>query len=139
MVAMLAARLTAQGTKMWLTLGRFMRDLDERWKGSTEFPLGEYHPERWLTKDGRTTGAYFMPFGNGVRMCLGMNLGMAEMKVRRQLRLPVSPAAADARAAGTRPPLASRNTHNGCDVKLAYATDVISREGACMLRCKLLC
>ena len=81
----LTACLILQGTKMWLTIGRFMCELDERWEGSAEFPLGGFHPERWLTKDGRSSGAYFMPFGNGVRMCLGMNLAMPEMKVRLQL------------------------------------------------------
>lgn len=48
-------------------------------------------PERWLQKEGETDAdykarmmkmqRYMMPFGKGIRMCLGMNLAVIEMKL----------------------------------------------------------
>lgn len=51
----------------------------------TLFPAPqEFRPERWLRRDAETTGPgslkrYFMPFGKGSRICLGMNLAYAEL------------------------------------------------------------
>ena len=36
---------------------------------------------RWMTEVGKRTGAW-MPFGQGVRMCLGYQTALTEMKVR---------------------------------------------------------
>lgn len=53
-----------QGQAMFLAIGLVMKDYDERWKGSQEFPLSEYRPERWLTQEGKTAGSW-QPFGGG--------------------------------------------------------------------------
>lgn len=56
------------------------------------FPQADYWiPERWLREDGESEDAYkvrmtkmqkyMMPFGRGIRMCLGMNLAVIEMKL----------------------------------------------------------
>jgi cytochrome P450 len=44
-----------------------------------EHPL-EFLPERWLAKDSKRCKGY-LPFGRGSRMCIGMNLAMAELYV----------------------------------------------------------
>jgi hypothetical protein len=38
------------------------------------------YDERWLSEQGQKTGA-FMPFGGGLRLCVGYILAQAEMKV----------------------------------------------------------
>lgn len=56
------------------------------------FPHPEvWNPGRWMQRTGETEGEYklrvknmqkyMMPFGKGVRMCLGMNLALIEMKL----------------------------------------------------------
>lgn len=42
----------------------------------------EFRPERWLQGGAESTGSlkrYFLPFGKGSRICLGMNLAYAEL------------------------------------------------------------
>jgi cytochrome P450 len=50
--------------------------LDE---GIYERPM-EFLPERWLATDGKHSKLY-LPFGRGSRMCIGINLAMAELYV----------------------------------------------------------
>ena len=39
----------------------------------------EFLPERWLATGNENLNRYFVPFGRGSRMCLGMNLAYAEL------------------------------------------------------------
>lgn len=38
----------------------------------------EYKPERWLQAGSKDLEKYLVPFGSGSRMCIGMNLSLAE-------------------------------------------------------------
>lgn len=38
----------------------------------------EYKPERWLQPESKELEKYLVPFGSGSRMCIGMNLSLAE-------------------------------------------------------------
>ena len=85
--------LPLQGRQIFLNLGHTLK-YDERWAGE----MGRlsphcFCPERWLSDEGQKTGA-FLPFGAGLRMCVGYLLAQAEMKVMYRLPLwhPLYPA-----------------------------------------------
>jgi cytochrome P450 len=62
------------GTPVSMSLGDILLD------GSIfELPL-EFRPERWLVNDLNriTMNRFHVPFGRGSRMCIGLNLAMAE-------------------------------------------------------------
>jgi hypothetical protein len=65
---------------------RQLMETDARWAdqpAGSPLALGSFAPERWLPgggSDGRA-GAW-MPFGAGARMCLGLGLALAEIKVK---------------------------------------------------------
>ena len=65
---------------IWLSIGRVTKEVDERWAANERWPAAEFHPERWLSEQGQEAGQW-MPFGGGVRVCPGMHLALAEMKV----------------------------------------------------------
>jgi len=44
--------------------------------------VDEFRPERWIEKGGRKFGFEFIPFGGGVRQCLGRKLRTAELPSR---------------------------------------------------------
>jgi len=48
--------------------------------GSHMDPVKGFQPERWLKEQTKPTTEY-MPFGAGVRFCLGYNLALVEMKI----------------------------------------------------------
>jgi cytochrome P450 len=43
----------------------------------------EFHPERWLAEnpDLARISKFYMPFGRGSRMCVGLNLAQAELYI----------------------------------------------------------
>ncbi|KAK6340542.1 hypothetical protein TWF696_008869 [Orbilia brochopaga] len=48
----------------------------------TAFPdPHRWHPARWLAADTREMERYWMPFSRGARVCIGMNLAMAELTI----------------------------------------------------------
>ena len=70
-----------QGRQIFLNLGHTLK-YDERWAGEKgQLSPQQFYPERWLSEEGQKTGA-FMPFGGGLRMCVGYLLAQSEMKVR---------------------------------------------------------
>lgn len=69
-----------QGRQVFLSLGHALK-YDDRWAGATgRLSPGSFCPERWASEEGQRTGA-FLPFGSGLRMCVGYLLAHAEMKV----------------------------------------------------------
>lgn len=56
---------------------------DERWADQAGTPLANdrFAPERWFTEEGGKTAGW-LPFGSGLRMCLGYQIALAELKVR---------------------------------------------------------
>lgn len=69
-----------QGRLMFLCLGHALK-YDTRWAGNTgKLAPDRFNPDRWLSEEGQKTGA-FLPFGSGLRMCVGYLLAQAEMKV----------------------------------------------------------
>jgi len=69
-----------QGRQILLNLGHALK-YDERWAGEKgRLSPHRFCPERWLSEEGQKTGA-FLPFGGGLRMCVGYLLAQAEMKV----------------------------------------------------------
>jgi hypothetical protein len=65
-------------------LSRQVMAEDPRWKDqSGDLAPERFCPERWLDPAVIESGAgSWIPWGGGARMCLGMNLAMAQMKVR---------------------------------------------------------
>ena len=77
LIAWVAAR---QGRPMFLSLGHTLK-YDARWAGHEgKLAPDQFNPERWLSEEGQKVGA-FLPFGTGLRMCVGYLLAQAEMKV----------------------------------------------------------
>ncbi|CAK0785282.1 hypothetical protein CVIRNUC_008488 [Coccomyxa viridis] len=69
-----------KGRQIFLNLGHSLK-YDERWAGETgRLSPHCFCPERWLSEEGQKTGA-FLPFGAGLRMCIGFLLAQTEMKV----------------------------------------------------------
>lgn len=69
---------------MFLNLGHALK-YDERWaEAKGRMSPDHFCPERWLSEEGQKTGA-FLPFGSGLRMCVGYLLAQAEMKVSQDL------------------------------------------------------
>ena len=70
-----------QGWKLAVMIYHVL-DSDSRFVGLTgDLAPDKFNPERWFLEGGQRTGAY-MPFGSGVRMCLGYILAQAEIKVQ---------------------------------------------------------
>ena len=73
--------IALQGRQIFLNLGHTLK-YDERWAGEKgQLSRQQFYPERWLSEEGQKTGA-FMPFGGGLRLCVGYLLAQYEMKVR---------------------------------------------------------
>ena len=70
-----------QGRQIFLNLGHALK-YDNRWaEEKGQLSPQQFYPERWLSEEGQKTGA-FMPFGGGLRLCVGYLLAQFEMKVR---------------------------------------------------------
>ena len=50
------------------------------WENSTEYPINEFHPERWLGLN-KPPRLKFLPFGFGGRICIGKELASMELRV----------------------------------------------------------